>query len=141
MADWDFATKGFTSVDAGKTKVEEVAGTYTNYKGFQVMGCTVNSFSMSCLNWLVSSTGEAYFAEGATHAQGGHKRFASGDAVKFWWFDARDISDAAVYPEASNDKIKSAEVTLLMSATTGATESHIMSGLASIALAAATLLF
>ena len=95
---------------------------------------------MSCLNWLPSDAGVAYFAEGATNAQGGHTRYGDGAPVKFWWFDARDLSTTSTYPEADYAKIASAEVTLVLTASTNA-KSLIMSGLASIALASATLLF
>ena len=78
------------------------------------MGCTVTSVSMTCLNWLPSTAGEAAFASGGT-AQAGHKRYSAGDSVKFWWFDGRKIDNVSVYPTETYDKYKSETVTLVLS--------------------------
>ena len=75
---------------------------------------------MNCLNWLPSTAGVTYFAEGGTGPQGGHTRYDNGAPVKFYWFDGRDISSTTWFPEATYDKFTSAEVTLTL-LSTGAT--------------------
>ena len=117
-----------------------MVGTNINFKGFQVAGCTVTSSTLNCLNWIPSTAGVTYFAEGGTGPQGGHTMYGEGSPVKFYWFDGRDLSDANIYPTDSYDKFVNAEVTLSL-LSSGEMAPLIMSGLSLIALASTTLLF
>ena len=71
------------------------------FKSFGVMNCTLTTIKMDCINWVVSAAGETAYKGTVVESakvdkKGGYKRWGEGDSVDFYWFDGRDLSNAAI---------------------------------------------
>mmetsp|Transcript_43199 Transcript_43199/g.57154 ORF Transcript_43199/g.57154 Transcript_43199/m.57154 type:complete len:89 (+) Transcript_43199:604-870(+) len=88
---------------------------------------------MACTNWVA--------AEGQ-EVDGGYARWTEGQAVTFWWFDGRDLSNAEIYPVNSYDKIKYNAVNLTFDNTaSGASSVMQLAGLVTLVSAITSLAF
>jgi hypothetical protein len=76
---------------------ESVADGVEKFYSFEVANCAIDSISINCINWVVTSTAEATtdFSD-----VGGYKNLAEGSTVKFWWWDGRDLD---IYDNSTGD--------------------------------------
>ena len=79
--DYDFA--GTTVGSPALTVTAEDPTNPSDFKAFKVANCTLTQIKMDCLNWVAK----------ASATTTGVVNWASGDSVKFWWFDGRRYKD------------------------------------------------
>lgn len=89
VKDFGFSTTDVTSPALVETASAVDVGSGTgNFVSFEVANCTLDSISMNCINWVVTTTAEN---KAAFTAEGGYKKWSEGDNVRFWWWDGRDL--------------------------------------------------